>query len=168
MGRRIAVIAEGLEGTQLDEALRGAGCQTLHCSADVGAYALLREWAPDAIAVTGCEAPSKASGWPLLDLLMLDLALRRVPIVICPTPTANLYRTIPYLHTRNCTVTLPPFDRAAITSTLWRLMAPDPAMAGPERGSGRGDDRVALPAMERQERQHTLEQVGMDRLIPAT
>jgi len=165
MGRRIAVIGEGMEGTKLEDALRRAGCQTLCCAADVGAYALLRDWAPDAIAVAGCGAPSKASGWPLLDLLRLDPALRRVPIVVCPTPTANLYRTIPYLHTRNCTVAPPPFDSAVMITALWSLTAADPTPDEPEHGSGLVYDRLAI---EHQEPRQTPEQVGMDRLIPAT
>jgi len=160
MERRIAVIGEGVEGAELDEALRSAGCQTLRCAADVGAYALLRMWVPDAIAVAGCAAPSKASGWPLLDLFRLDPALRRVHIVICPTPTANLYRTIPYLHTRRCTVAAPPFDSAVMTTALWSLMAADPTLVQPERGSNLAYD---TPAPLHHERRHTPDQVRVTR-----
>ena len=93
----------------MGELLGGEGYRTLICKEGDKAYALVKERQPDLV-VLDIRLDHPESGWTILELLRLDPATARIPVIVCSADGRFLREKAAALADLDCDVLEKPFD----------------------------------------------------------
>lgn len=89
------------------------------------AFERVRDLKPDAI-ILDIRMDNPVTGWQVLELIKLDPAVSRVPIIVCSADLTALQERAVHLQSKGCEVLPKPFDLDDLLSVLRRvLQAPD-------------------------------------------
>ena len=97
------------------------------------AHAFVREVQPDLVVLDLVFGNSAEQGWRTLDLLTLDPATRRIPVIVCSAATVQLQDHADWLRRFDVEVLTKPFDLDA----LLELIAT--TLGAPRTGTARSD-----------------------------
>jgi CheY-like chemotaxis protein len=93
----------------MDELLTLEGYTTIICREGDRAYALMKEVRPDLI-VLDIRLEHAETGWTILELLRLDPATTKIPVIVCSADSGFLREKAPSLHELHCDILEKPFD----------------------------------------------------------
>ena len=95
----------------MDELLRlEEGYRVSTCFVGANAYAFIKQTQPDLVILDLVFGNSAEQGWRTLDLLTLDPATRRIPVIVCSAATVELHKHEEWLRRFDVEVLPKPFD----------------------------------------------------------
>jgi CheY-like chemotaxis protein len=128
---RIAVINNDTAFLNLmRELLTDEGYETYAFVQGADDYPAVRDLAPAAI-ILDIRLEHPEGGWDLLELLRLDPATAKTPIIVCSADVRALQERAVYLQTQRCQVLPKPFDLDTLLDLLRQALGPT-AGAAPE------------------------------------
>lgn len=129
--RRILVIEDD-EDTRavMTAALEGVGYRV---TATAEAFGNIRKLAPDLI-ILDLFLHGDAHGWAQLDILTLDPATRRIPVILCTAGLASLEAHRPKLLAMDVHVLEKPFDLVSLEAIVAMALAAAPRQPEPFSG----------------------------------
>ncbi len=107
----------------MDELLRvekGYRVSTSFVGSD--AYTFVREMQPDLVVLDLVFGNSAEQGWRMLDLLTLDPATRRIPVIVCSAATLQLHQHADWLRQFDVEVLPKPFDLDTLLEMIRRTL----------------------------------------------
>ena len=118
MATRVAVINDDTAFLQLMYELLLEEGYEAHCYKEgAAAYEQVRELDP-AVIILDIRMGSPETGWQVLELLKLDRALSKKPIIVCSAAVSELQAHAPYLQSKGCMILAKPFDLDDLLSLL--------------------------------------------------
>ena len=125
-GQTIAVVNNDTDFLNLmDELLTLEGYRTIVCREGERAYALMKEVRP-ALIVLDIRLEHAESGWTILELLRLDPATTKIPVIVCSADTPFLREKAPALHQLHCDILEKPFDLDMLLEKIDRALEHNP------------------------------------------
>src|SRR5918997_5713374 len=117
----------------MSELLDGEGYRTLICKEGDKAYTLVKERQPDLV-VLDVRLDHPESGWTILELLRLDPATARIPVIVCSADGRFLREKAPSLRELDCDTLEKPFDLEMLLGKVAAALGPqtEPDDAGRE------------------------------------
>ena len=106
----------------MGELLGGEGYRTLICKEGDKAYALVKERQPDLV-VLDVRLDHPESGWTILELLRLDPATARIPVIVCSADGRFLREKAASLSDLDCDVLEKPFDLDMLLAKVGAALA---------------------------------------------
>lgn len=95
----------------MDELLRSEeGYEVSTCFVGSNGYEFVREGQPDLVILDLVFGSGAEEGWRTLDLLTLDPATRRIPVIVCSAATQQLHQHEDWLQKFDVRVLQKPFD----------------------------------------------------------
>ena len=136
----IAVVNDDTTFLRLMRELLGSEEGYLVSTSFVGseAYNFVRDLQPDLVVLDLVFGDSAVEGWRTLDLLTLDPATRRIPVIVCSAATLLLQDHAGRLRELDVEVLPKPFDLDALLGTIRRALA-IPREGAPPAAGGGGD-----------------------------
>jgi CheY-like chemotaxis protein len=120
MPKSIAVVNDDTVFLELMRELLDEEGYDAHCfNEGAHAYEKVRDLNPDAI-VLDIRMEQPASGWQVLELLKLDPALTKKPIIVCSAAMNELQERATFLSSKGCMVLPKPFDLDDLLGLLQR------------------------------------------------
>ena len=135
---RVAVVNDDTTFLRLMRELLGSEEGYLVSTSFVGseAYNFVRDLQPDLVVLDLVFGDSAVEGWRTLDLLTLDPATRRIPVIVCSAATLLLQDHAGRLRELDVEVLPKPFDLDALLGTIRRALAIPREGAPPAVGGG--------------------------------
>ena len=110
MATRVAVINDDTAFLELMHALLLEEGYEAHCYKEgAAAYEQVRALDP-AVIILDVRMGNPETGWQVLELLKLDRALSKKPIIVCSAAVSELQAHAPYLQSKGCMILAKPFD----------------------------------------------------------
>jgi CheY-like chemotaxis protein len=131
----IAVVNDDTTFLRLMHELLGAEEGYRVSSSFVGseAYQFVRDVQPDLVVLDLVFGGDATEGWRTLDLLTLDPATRRIPVIVCSAATMQLQSYADWLSRFDVQVLIKPFD----LDTLLEMISAN--LGAPRTGATRSD-----------------------------
>lgn len=117
---RIAVINDDTVFLRLMHELLGAeeGYQVSTCFVGAEGYAFVKNLQPDLVVLDLVFGDNAEEGWRTLDLLTLDPATSRIPVIVCSAATVELDRHAEWLRRFDVEALRKPFDLHVLLSKV--------------------------------------------------
>lgn len=117
---RIAVINDDTVFLRLMHELLGAeeGYQVSTCFVGADGYAFVKNLQPDLVVLDLVFGNNAEEGWRTLDLLTLDPATSRIPVIVCSAATVELDRHSEWLRRFDVEALRKPFDLHVLLSKV--------------------------------------------------
>jgi DNA-binding response OmpR family regulator len=97
------------------------GYQTLICREGDRAYAVIKEAQPDLV-ILDVRLDHAEQGWTILELLRLDPATTKIPVIICSADAQFLRDKAAALHDLRCDTLEKPFDLDMLLEKVARAL----------------------------------------------
>ena len=107
----------------MHELLSLEGYRTVICKEGDKAYALVKERRPDLV-VLDIRMGQPESGWTILELLRLDPATARIPVIVCSADGRFLREKAPSLRELDCDTLEKPFDLEMLLGKVAAALGP--------------------------------------------
>ncbi len=107
----------------MGELLGGEGYRTLICKEGDKAYELVKERQPDLV-VLDVRLDHPESGWTILELLRLDPATARIPVIVCSADIHCLHEQTARLEQQGYRLMEKPLQLDALLASIDALLAP--------------------------------------------
>ena len=121
MPKRIAVIDDDVQLLELMETvLGGAGYEVRTTADSLEAPRLVKEWKPDLV-LLDIWMPERG-GWEVLELMKLDPALRRIPIILLTAAEEEVKATEPLVRGWKVEALFKPFEIPDLLAKIERLI----------------------------------------------
>jgi DNA-binding response OmpR family regulator len=101
----------------MHDLLNMEGYRTTICKEGDKAYALIKEAQPDLV-VLDIRLEHAESGWTILELLRLDPATTRIPVIVCSADSRFLRDKATSLQALRCDILEKPFDLDALLAKV--------------------------------------------------
>ncbi len=116
----------------MHELLSLEGYRTVICKEGDKAYALVKEQRPDLV-VLDIRMDQPESGWTILELLRLDPATARIPVIVCSADGRFLREKAPSLRELDCDTLEKPFDLEMLLGKVAAALGPQAETDGAGR-----------------------------------
>jgi len=120
--RMIAVVNNDTDFLGLmNELLSLEGYRTIICREGDRAYSVIKESQPDLV-ILDVRLDHAEQGWTILELLRLDPATTRIPVIVCSADARFLREKATALHDLRCDTLEKPFDLDMLLDKVARAL----------------------------------------------
>ena len=106
----------------MHDLLTGEGYRCIICKEGDKVYPLIKEQRPDLV-ILDIRMGTPETGWTVLELLRLDPATAKIPVIVCSADSVFLRAKENALRALNCDILEKPFDLEALLEKVAAMLA---------------------------------------------